>query len=81
MLELSENISDIQIYTGSFQSFTLIYKATNIYYKERPLNTGYSGNKEERDCIAEEVIGYNPSFFAYWKKAAKNLKFLKNDYK
>ena len=75
MLALSENIKDIQIYTGSFQSFTQKYKATTIYYKEHPLNTGYSGNKEERDWISEEVTGYHPSFFAYWKKVAKNLKF------
>ncbi len=75
MLALSENIKDIQIYTGSFQSFTQKYKATTIYYKEHPLNTGYSGNKEERDWLSEEVTGYYPSFFAYWKKVAKNLKF------
>ncbi len=76
MLALSENIKDIQIYTGSFQSFTQQYKATTIYYKEHPLNKGYSGNKEERDWITEEVAGYYPSFFAYWKKAERHLKLL-----
>ena len=74
MLALSEHIKDIQIYTGSFQSFTRQYKATTIYYKEHPLNNGYIGKKEERDWITEEVAGYYPSFFAFWKKAEKHLK-------
>ena len=74
MLSLSKNIKDIQIYTGSFQSFTQKYKSTTIYYKEHPLNKGYIGNKEERDWITEEVAGYYPSFFAFWKKAEKHLK-------
>jgi len=74
MLALSEHIKDIQIYTGSFQSFTRHYKATTIYYKEHPLNNGYIGKKEERDWITEEVTGYYPSFFAFWKKAEKHLK-------
>lgn len=74
VLDLSQNINDIQVYTGSFQSFIHTYEATNIYYKEHPLNTGYFGNMEERDWIIEEIIGYFPSFFAYWKKVEKHLK-------
>ncbi len=74
MLDLSKNINDIQIYTGSFQSFISHYKATKIYYKEHPLNTGYLGNMEERDWITEEITGYFPSFFTYWKKVEKHLK-------
>ena len=73
MLALSEHIKDIQIYTGSFQSFTRQYKATTIYYKEHPLNNGYTGKQEDRDWITEEVTGYYPSFFAFWKKAEKHL--------
>lgn len=78
MLELSKNIKDIQIYTGSFQSFTQNYGTTNIFFKEHPLNTGYSGNKDERDWIVKEVTGYYPSFFAYWKNIAKHLKLHEN---
>lgn len=73
MLELSQNIKDIQIYTGSFQSFIERYKADNIYFKEHPLNIGYVGNQVGRDWITEEVIGYYPSFFAYWKQVSKKL--------
>lgn len=73
MLALSKNIPGIQIYTGSFKSFTDKYHAKNTCYKEHPLNDGYSGNQEERDWIAEEVSGYYPSFFSYWKNAEKHL--------
>ena len=73
MLALSKNIPDIQIYSGSFKSFLENYGAESIYYKEHPLNLGYTGNKEERDWIIEEVSGYYPSFFSYWKKVEKHL--------
>ena len=68
MLKLSKNIPDIQVYVGSFKSLAADHRVENIYYKEHPFNTGYSGNKEERDWIAENVQGYYPSFFSYWKK-------------
>ena len=75
MLDLSKNIPGIQIYVGSFQSFSTEYKETSIYYKEHPLNIGYFGVQEERDWITADVVGYYPSFFAYWKKVRKHLKF------
>ena len=73
MLKLSKKIPGIQVYAGSFKSFAEEYKAENIYYKEHPLNKGFFGNKEERDWIAEDVSGYYPSFFSYWKKVEKIL--------
>ena len=73
MLDLSKNIQGIQIYVGSFQAFSAEYKETSIYYKEHPLNIGYFGLQEERDWIANDVSGYYPSFFSYWKKVKKHL--------
>ena len=73
MLSLSKNIPDIQIYTGSFKSYTDNYNVQTIYYKEHPLNFGYTGIIEERDWITEKVLGYYPSFFSYWKKVKKQL--------
>ncbi|MCX6196720.1 MAG: deoxyribodipyrimidine photolyase, partial [Flavobacteriia bacterium] len=70
---LSKNIQGIQIYVGSFQSFSAEYKETSIYYKEHPLNIGYFGLQEERDWVANDVNGYYPSFFSYWKKVKKHL--------
>ena len=74
ILDLSKNIQDIQIYVGSFQSFSTEYKGINIYFKEHPLNFGYLGVQEERDWITADVVGYYPSFFAYCKKVKKHLK-------
>lgn len=73
MLSLSQNIPGIQVYAGSFKSFSDLYAAKDIHYKEHPLNTGYSGIKEERDWIMEKVYGYYPSFFSYWKEVKKYL--------
>jgi deoxyribodipyrimidine photo-lyase len=77
MLALSKNIPGIQVYTGSFQSFTEIYKSETIYYKEHPLNIGYKGNEEPRAWITAEVTEYYPSFFGYWKKVERQLYKLK----
>ncbi len=73
MLALSKNIHGMQIYTGSFKSFTDNLKPGNIHYKEHPLNAGYQGIEETRDWITDEVTGYYPSFFGYWKKVEKYL--------
>jgi deoxyribodipyrimidine photo-lyase len=73
MLALSKNIPDMQLYTGSFKSLSENYKLENIFFKEHPLNAGYFGTQEERDWITEEVYGYYPSFFSYWKKVEKHL--------
>lgn len=74
MLNLSRNIPGIQIYVGSFQSLCDHYPGEKIYYKEHPLNLGYSGLEESRDWISDQVKGYYPSFFAYWKKIEKEFK-------
>ncbi len=73
MLALSKNIPNVQVYIGSFESFYKAYNLENIYYKEHPLNIGYKGTEEPRDWIAEEIHGYYPSFFSYWKKVEKYL--------
>ena len=73
MLDLSKNIQEIQIYVGSFQSFSAEYKESRIYYKEHPLNLAYLGIQEERDWISNDVSGYYPSFFSYWKKVKKHV--------
>lgn len=80
MLALSKNIPNIQVYAGSFQSLINQYKLKNIYFKEHPFNMGYTGIREPRDWIAEDVTGYYPSFFSYWKKVDNHLSFKYNDY-
>ncbi len=73
MLALSKNIQGIQVYVGSFQSLLDHYQLDNIHYKEHPLNIGFKGTREPRDWIAEDITGYYPSFFSYWKKVDKQL--------
>ena len=72
-LELSRNIPGIQVYTGSFDELVQQYNLQNIYFKEHPLNSHYKGIEEPRDWMFENVQGYYPSFFAYWKKCEKQL--------
>lgn len=74
MMALSKNIPGIQVYAGSFKSFADHYNVGNIYYKEHPLNSGYTGIEDPREWIANEVTGYYPSFFSYWKKIERYLK-------
>ena len=76
MLALSKNIPKIQVYIGTFESLKAKFQLSPIYYKEHPLNQGYSGIEEDRDWISKEVTGYFPSFFAYWKKVEKQLNLL-----
>ncbi len=73
MLSLSKNIPGVQVYTGSFQSLVNEYKFESIFYKEHPLNTGYTGTEESRDWISHETTEYYSSFFGYWKKIEKQL--------
>jgi deoxyribodipyrimidine photo-lyase len=73
ILELCNNISGIQVFTGSFESLVKTYQLENIYFKEHPLNFGYKGTEEDRDWICKEVSEYYPSFFAYWKKIETHI--------
>jgi deoxyribodipyrimidine photo-lyase len=73
MLSLGNNIPNIQVFVGSFEALRNRYHSQNIYYKEHPLNIGYTGTEETRDWITDKVTGYYPSFFSYWKKVEKHL--------
>jgi len=74
LLALSRNIPNLQVFVGSFASLVAQYGLKEIYFKEHPLNIGYRGTQEERDWIAPTVMGYYPSFFAYWKKVESVLR-------
>jgi deoxyribodipyrimidine photo-lyase len=74
MLALSKNILSIQIYVGEFDEFVNEYQVKNIYYKEHPLNKHYKGFEESRDWICSSIVGYFPSFFAFWKQIEKEVK-------
>jgi deoxyribodipyrimidine photo-lyase len=73
MFALAQQIDEISIYVGTFQSLCDEFQLQTIYYKEHPLNIGYKGIEEPRDWICKEIEGYYPSFFAYWKKVSKMM--------
>lgn len=74
MFELAKNIEGIQIYVGEFDILIQEYSLDNIFFKEHPLNTNYQGTEESRDWMFD-VQGYFPSFFGFWKKCKKQLKY------
>ena len=73
ILALSQNIPNVQVYVGSFQSLSGFCGTAPIHFKEHPLNKNYAGIEEPRDWIASQVDGYFPSFFGYWKQVEKSL--------
>ncbi|NAS12129.1 FAD-binding domain-containing protein [Poritiphilus flavus] len=75
-LSLAENIRDIQVFTGSFTQLKELYGSEDIHFKEHPLNLHYSGTEHTRDWMFS-VQGHFQSFFAYWKKCRKELKYPK----
>lgn len=74
VLALAGNISGIQLYVGEFDTLVSEYKLDRVRYKEHPLNTNYKGIEEERDWMFS-IKGYYPSFFSFWKKCKKEIKF------
>ncbi|MFK7813338.1 MAG: FAD-binding domain-containing protein [Maribacter sp.] len=74
MLALSKNIGGIQLFVGEFDELITSYQLTNVHYKEHPLNTHYKGKESARDWMFT-VKGYYPSFFGFWKKCKKELKY------
>jgi len=72
VLALAENIPDMQVVVASFDSLFETVPADSIIYKEHPTNEHYSGQQEPREWMCD-VIGYYPSFFAFWKKCRKAL--------
>ncbi len=74
-IELSKNIKDVQLYCGEFADIQLAFPAVTFIFKEHPAFPHYAGTKDERDWMFPEVKGYFPSFFSYWKKCEKLLKY------
>lgn len=73
LLKLSENIRNIRIYIGEFDSLQEQIPDATFYYKEHPSHPHYRGQQEERDWLFPSVKGYYPSFSKYWKDCQKYL--------
>lgn len=74
ILDLSKNIPNIQIFVGEFEDLFQTVASDRIHFKEHPTNMHYRGVTHTRDWMFEEVKGYYPSFFAYWKECEKHMK-------
>ena len=71
-INLSQNITDIQIFFGSMDELRFNYKISNLIFKEHPLNTHYTGIEDQRDWLFK-IEGEYLSFFKYWNKIRKKL--------
>ncbi len=73
VLQLANNIPNIQVHVGEFAELATMLQGSPIHYKEHPTACHYTGTEHPRDWMFEDVQGYFPSFFAYWKKCEKLL--------
>jgi deoxyribodipyrimidine photo-lyase len=73
IIELSKNITDIQIFVGEFVELQELNTTPSIIFKSHPAFMHYTGIAEEYDLLFPEVSGYFPSFFSYWKECEKFL--------
>lgn len=79
ILELSKNISEIQIFVGEIAEISALYKESEleiediIISKEHPAFEYYPGIKDQRDWMFPSVSGYYPSFFKFWQKCQQSI--------
>lgn len=73
-LELTKNIEGIQLFVGEFSELAEQINSEHIIYKEHPTSGHYRGAEESRDWMSS-VKGYYPSFFAFWKKCKKEIRY------
>jgi len=71
-INLSQNITNIQIFFGSMDELRFNYKVSNLIFKEHPLNKHYIGIEDQRDWLFK-IEGEYLSFFKYWNKIRKKL--------
>lgn len=81
ILKLSKNIHQIQVMVGSFDEVFKSVPHHQIHFKEHPTHAHYKGIQHSRDWMFDDVKGYYPSFFAYWKKCEKQLNLLTDEVK
>jgi deoxyribodipyrimidine photo-lyase len=80
IINLSKNITGIQIYCGEVAALQSLYKESKLSVseafitKEHPAFTYYPGIRDSRDWMYSQVTGYYPSFFSFWKQCERYLK-------
>ncbi len=76
VLKLSQNIPGIQVYVGDFHELMNQYQIQpqDLHYMEHPTVGHYKGVMHNRQWLFDDVKGYFPSFFAFWKKGEKQFR-------
>ena len=74
MMDLSKNIKNIQVFVGEFVELKAALNNSELVFKEHPTSSHYKGTEESRAWLTDVTGTYN-SFFAYWKRAKKQLKY------
>ncbi len=73
ILSLAKNIPDIQIVVSNFEDLFTHEQYAQLHFKEHPTNRHYKGNEHARTWMFEQVNGFYPSFFSYWKNCQKHI--------
>jgi len=66
MLDLSQNITGLQIAVCEFDQLADRNPSATFRFKEHPLNQHYVGEQQARDWMSS-VSGHHSSFFKFWK--------------
>lgn len=74
VLELGRNIPGLIVRAESFGSLKGKLKGSDIHYREHPTTRHYEGLCEQREWMCEDVSGYYPSFFGYWKRLERFMR-------
>ena len=72
MFDLAENIKGIRIAVCEFEELAEGHADMSFHFKEHPLNGNCIGQEHPRDWMSS-VTGHHASFFAFWKKARKEI--------
>ncbi len=72
IFSLSANIKDLKVFVGEFSELKNAYTGDLIRYKEHPFSSHFTGIEDKRSWLTT-VSGEHSSFFAYWKKAKRQL--------
>ena len=73
-MQLAQNIDDIIVFSGEFNQLQKHIPESTIIYKQHPTVKHYIGSEESRDWLSD-VEGVYPTFFKFWNKAEKQLKY------
>lgn len=74
IIELSQNINGIQVYSGEIDKLIEGYSFPAIYSKQHPAFIHYPGVKDDAEWMFPQVENLKGSFMAYWKQCSKLLR-------